>query len=249
MRVLLFLMSTVFLLVSCQSTTESSWGYVGDKGPDNWAKIEPEFKLCGQGTQQSPINIRLDKLVKLAGKDFSLSYLTAANEIVNNGHSIQINIKDGSFLTINGFKYSLKQFHVHTPSENMIDDKSYPMEAHFVHISKEGKIAVIAVIFDIAENKNVIIDKILSSSPQLGNKEDFNLTKEEILALIPNTKRYYHFKGSLTTPPCTEGVEWFVLEAKKHITKEQKKHLMTILRHKNNRPVQKINKRVVEYIN
>lgn len=121
------------------------WGYKGDVGPDRWTALTPEFGACA-GKNQSPIDVSGTIDAKL--KPVRFSYKAGAHEVVNNGHTIQVNIEDGSFIVVDGIQFNLKQFHFHSPSENHISGKSYPLEAHLVHADKDGNLAVVAVVFN-----------------------------------------------------------------------------------------------------
>jgi carbonic anhydrase len=163
------------------------------------------------------------------------------SEVVNNGHTIQINIKEDNTLNYNGEKYQLKQFHFHTPSEHTIEKKSYPLEIHFVYKTENGKILVVGVMAKLGK-ANKELDKILNVAPaEEGEKIlDKNLNLNN---LIPKDKRYITYSGSLTTPPCTEGVRWIVLKKPISISKQQLEKLKSVMANPNNRPVQEINSR------
>lgn len=157
-----------------------------------------------------------------------------------------MNIAEGSTFTIGSQKYDLKQFHFHTPSENNINSKSYPLEAHFVHATTDGKLAVVAIMFEEGEG-NLVLSKIWKKFPlKEGEKTKLTLTSEDINALLPKNRDYYHFMGSLTTPPCSEEVNWNVFKTAVSISKAQVKQFFDIYGHTNNRPVQAINARKIE---
>ena len=222
------------------------WGYTGHVGPSNWAELNPKYTMCKVGVSQSPINIA--KVVTVDTDDLApieFSYTTGAVDVVNNGHTVQVNVKDGSFITIDGIKFSLKQFHFHTPSENQIEGKNFPLEAHFVHASDDGKLAVISVMFeDGAENET--LKKIWSKMPhEAGKSAGCGLSADVINNIIPKEREYFRFNGSLTTPPCSEGVRWFVMKDYSHISAPQTKEFLELFHHANNRPVQAINARKV----
>ena len=240
------ILSSVFSLsFACIASAGVHWGYEGNEGPEFWGELAQEYAKCKVGKEQSPINItQVHKSDETS--PIKLHYEITADELVNNGHTIQVSPKNADdYLTFKGEKYFLKQFHFHVPSENTIESESFPLEAHFVHATKEGKLLVLAVMFrDGKENPE--FKKILASVPDkhdetVGVKEDIDLED-----LIPDTEHYYHFNGSLTTPPCTEEVTWIVLKDSKTISKEQVEELGKILKHHNNRPVQPLNDRVVD---
>jgi carbonic anhydrase len=244
--------SALVLTTGCVSHNENMehhnshnthWGYTGDIGPSHWGNLNEKFAMCSNGMMQSPINIVPTKDINLEA--LGLNYDTKSTSVINNGHTVQVNIKEGSSVVIDGKEYQLKQFHFHTPSENNINSKSYPLEAHFVHASKDGKLAVVAVMFEEGES-NPIIDKIWSQFPlELNKEKSFQLSASDVYAILPQNKDYYKFMGSLTTPPCTEGVKWNVFKTSVTISKDQVKKFFDIFGHTNNRPVQKTNNRVI----
>jgi carbonic anhydrase len=176
-----------------------------------------------------------------------LDYKTKSENVIDNGHTVQVNIAAGSTFTIGKDIYELKQFHFHTPSENNINHKSFPLEAHFVHATADGKLAVVAVMFEEAKESNAVISKIWSKFPlKESEKTELTLSTEEIQALIPSDKDYYKFMGSLTTPPCSQEVKWHVIKKPLAISKAQVKQFFDIYGHSNNRPIQDSNKRNIE---
>ena len=225
------------------SSHKAHWGYKGEVGPSHWSQLNEKFSMCSKGNMQSPINIIAseDKNLDALGFDYN----TKSSNVINNGHTVQVNIQAGSTVSIDNMKYELKQFHFHTPSENNINGKEYPLEAHFVHATKEGKLAVVAVMFEYGE-ENPIINKIWSKFPlELNHKESLQLSQDDINAILPNDKEYYKFIGSLTTPPCSENVKWNVFKKSVTISKEQVEKFFDIYEHTNNRPIQKTNNRVI----
>ena len=246
-------MAILFLATSTASYAENvethsslhkaHWGYQGDVGPSHWSAINEKFSMCGKGKMQTPINI-----IATEDKDLTplaLSYTTASNNVVNNGHTVQVNIKSGSTLSIDNSIYELKQFHFHTPSENNINGTSYPLEAHFVHATKEGNLAVVAVMFKEGKS-NPIIEKIWNKFPLEENKAvSIELSSADIQAIMPSDKDYYKFMGSLTTPPCSENVKWNVYKTEMNISKNQVQKFYDIFGHANNRPLQDTNKRTI----
>ena len=236
-----------FTLV-CSSTLlyASHWGYTGHQGPEHWGDLNPKFEMCKAGKSQSPINITKEVTVTTDGlKPIEFNYITQASEIINNGHTVQINVKDGSSITIDGKNFALKQFHFHTPSENQIESKSFPLEAHFVHAAKDGSLAVVSLMFEDGD-ENKILKKLWSRMPEkAGESNSCKMLAEMFSTMMPKNKEYYRFNGSLTTPPCSEGVRWMVLKSYSHISKAQTKEFLELFHHANNRPIQEINARKV----
>ena len=221
------------------------WGYTGHAGPENWGDLDSKYVMCKLGNNQSPINIT--NKISVMSKDLepiSFKYATGASSVVDNGHTIQVNITDGSDIEIDGVKFALKQFHFHSPSENQIDGKNFPLEAHFVHVSKDGHLAVVAIMFKEGK-ENKVLQKIWDRMPnKAGESAKCGLPSKLINELLPKNKDYYRFSGSLTTPPCSEGVRWMVLKNYVTISPAQVKEFSKII-HKNNRPVQPLNARKV----
>jgi len=201
--------------------------------------------MCKEGKQQSPINIVPTKDTNLTPLD--LNYTVGAKSIINNGHSIQVNVQDGNTLKLDGKVYKLKQFHFHVPSENNIKGDKFPLEAHFVHVSDDGKIAVIGVMF-VEDKENPVLKKAWSKLPKLevGKEDKCGLSADEVKALMPKNKDYYRFKGSLTTPPCSEGVDWIVYKEPLSVSKEQVNAFFNTFSFPNNRPVQPVNGREIQ---
>lgn len=218
-----------------------SWSYSGEAGPDKWAKLTPEYATCA-GKNQSPVN--LNGFTKADLKPIKFSYKTDNDEILNNGHTIQVNLPAGSSIAVDGKQFDLKQFHFHAPSENLIDGKSYPLEAHLVHADKDGNLAVVAVMFK--EGKaNKALAKAWTQLPEKEGEKS-NLTASlSATELLPVTRAYYSFSGSLTTPPCSEGVRWLVMKQPMTASQSQIEAFAHAVHHENNRPVQAINARAI----
>lgn len=222
------------------------WGYTGHEGPANWGDLSADYSLCKNGKSQSPIDITSSVTVQSKGLEkIGFDYSTGISSVTNNGHTIQVNFDEGSNIIVDGIKFPLVQLHFHTPSENQINGKEFPLEGHFVHATKDGSLAVIGLMFeDGAENP--FIKKVWAKMPhQAGEKESLSISAKEVNALLPKNKAYYRFNGSLTTPPCSEGVRWLVLKNYSTISKEQTKEFLDLFHHENNRPVQPINARKV----
>lgn len=237
------LLAASTLLASSHGT---HWGYTGHEGPTNWGDLDPKFTMCKLGSTQSPINISKQVTVESDDlRDIEFDYKTSASGVVNNGHSVQVNVAEGSSITVDGIVFELKQFHFHTPSENQIEGKNFPLEAHFVHVSKKGELAVVAVMFEEGK-ENPVLKKIWSKMPhEAGKAAGCGLPAKVISSLIPKDKDYYRFTGSLTTPPCSEGVRWLVMEDYNHISAAQTKEFFDLFDHANNRPIQNVNARKV----
>ena len=217
------------------------WEYTGDAGPAHWSTLAPEFAACA-GRNQSPID--LDNFIEAELPPIAFDYKAGGHDVVNNGHTIQVNYDAGSSISIDDDTFALKQFHFHAPSENHVDGKSFPIEAHFVHVDANGDLAVVAVMFEQGDS-NPTLDKLWVGLP--GKEGPSQELSPEIAAadLLPGDRDYYRYEGSLTTPPCSEGVRWLVLKQLVPASAEQIGILTKALGHPNNRPVQPVGARVV----
>lgn len=243
------IIGTILLLLGSivNAGVHGSWGYSGDANPVHWGDIKPEFFMCKEGKNQSPINIDNTNIVLANGlQKLEFSYTTGAKDALNNGHTIKVDVAEGSYIKIDGIKFELKQFHFHSPSENQINGVNFPLEAHFVHQSKDGQLAVVAVMYKEGK-QNTTLKKICKTIfTDIHKVHPCKLTAEDIKKLLPKNKDYYRFSGSLTTPPCSEGVRWIVLKEYLEIGKAQvDKFVNVMMKGHNNRPVQPLNARKV----
>tara|TARA_R110001583_G_scaffold12410_6_gene55169 strand:+ start:14808 stop:15644 length:837 start_codon:yes stop_codon:yes gene_type:complete len=249
---------------STQASTLAHWSYSGHDGPTNWANLANEYQLCGSGQNQSPIDIQ--STVKSNLFKLNADYYNVPLQILNNGHTIQFNYSsisktqdhqvslDGkihllpsaktynSSLKISGEKYSLLQVHFHSPSEHQINGQHHSLEAHFVHANTTGQLAVVGVLFNEGE-ANSSISKLWEFMPgEAGAVKTIEGITINAGDLLPDSLAYYHYRGSLTTPPCSEAVRWFVLKAPQTVSTAQVKKFLSVVG-ENNRPVQPINAR------
>lgn len=222
----------------------SHWGYTGNEGPSNWGDLNPKYQTCKTGKTQSPIDIEFDALKTAKIGKIEFNYKDVTPEIVNNGHTIQVNYSNGSGIKVKGQDFGLAQFHFHTPSENTVEGKPYPMEMHLVHKNDSGELAVVGVFFKEGA-RNAELDKAWKKMPSKGGEKTM-LSGVSLNAakLLPAEKQFSHFEGSLTTPPCSEGVNWFVMEQPIEASKDQIAQFKKIIGD-NARPVQPLNGRQV----
>lgn len=240
------------------------WAYSGSEGPSRWGSLAREYSTCSSGRNQSPININgttEDSLFKL-----QFHYQAVPMSILNNGHTIQINynnvndsnenkveiggksylmasaIQHNSNISISGEQYKLLQIHFHSPSEHRVNGESFPLEAHFVHINAQNQLAVVGVIFKRG-NSNSFLSQLWNNMPtSAGPATTYNNIVVNGHKLLPASKSYYHYRGSLTTPPCSEGVRWFVMRNYAEVSDSQVQKFNSIVGN-NNRPIQARNKR------
>jgi carbonic anhydrase len=218
------------------------WSYEGEHGPAHWGDVKTDYAMCKTGKNQSPIDIT--GAVKADLPTIQFAYKTGPLRMMNNGHSIQVNYPEGSFITVDGKLYQLVQFHFHHPSEEKIKGKSFDMVAHLVHKNAEGYLAVVAVLMKKGR-ANAFLKTLWEHLP----KEE---GKGKVLAnvpidpseLLPAQRGYYTYTGSLTTPPCTEGVTWLVLKTPVELSGAQIDRFAHFYKH-NARPVQPLGGRVV----
>lgn len=224
------------------SGSGAHWGYEGKTGPKNWGDLDKKYHMCKEGMNQSPINITKTADAELDPIEFG--YKPSRINVVNNGHTIKADYDAGSDISIDGRYFELKQFHFHTPSENHIEGKSYPMEAHFVHADRYGNLAVVGVVYEIGEADEEL-EKIWENMPKKNGAHYKSKHTVDGMKLLPSDKAYYRFSGSLTTPPCSEGVLWLVLKQPMTASKAQVQKFHKLFHHDTNRPVQPLNARKV----
>lgn len=215
----LFALALIVVAPQAQEHAAPHWSYTGATGPDHWADLDKAFSACQTGHHQSPIDIRAPKPSDLPAIQFA--YQTAPLHIVNNGHTIQLNYAAGSSITVGGKKYELTQFHFHHPSEEKINGKGFAMDAHLVHKAADGSLAVVAVLLEPGAANSVISAAWQHLANHEGPEQKFDSVRIDAAALLPADRGYYTFAGSLTTPPCTEGVTWLVLKTPQRISQGQ----------------------------
>ncbi len=218
------------------------WSYAGDTGPSHWGELNHDYSVCTLGKSQSPIDIGNPQYGKLPAIQFN--YRPSELAVVNNGHTIQVNYAPGSSIVLDGKTYDLVQFHFHHLSETTIKGQHTPLEGHLVHKSKDGNLVVVAVLFNEGR-ANDVLKTVWSNLPKEEGTENKPATVEVSAAqLLPDKHTYYTFPGSLTTPPCTEGVTWPVLAHRMTASKEQI-DAFAALYPNNYRPTQPLNGRTI----
>ena len=190
--------------------TPPHWSYSGHEGPNEWGKLDSTYAACSSGKTQSPIDIRGAQKTDLPALKFD--YNSVPLNIIDNGHTIQVNYPAGSTLTVGKKLYVLKQFHFHHPSEEHVNGHGYDMVVHLVHADAEGHLAVVAVFLKKG-NTNPLIDLVWQNLlPEREKAVDVSGVTLNAKGLLPADRGYYTFSGSLTTPPCSEGVTWYVMK-------------------------------------
>ena len=218
------------------------WAYTGEHGPQHWADVKADFAACGTGKAQSPIDIH--GATSGTPAPIKFDYHAVPLHIIDNGHTVQVTYAAGSSIAVGGKRYELAQFHFHHPSEERIDGKGYPMVAHLVHKSADGALAVVAVLLREGA-QNPLIATLWKNLPTEKEKE---MASEKVTInaarLLPASRAYYGFAGSLTTPPCSEGVTWLVLATPVELSASQISRFVKIYS-SNARPLQALNGRAI----
>ncbi|NHZ80116.1 carbonic anhydrase family protein [Massilia sp. CCM 8695] len=185
------------------------WSYEGETGPANWGKINSAWAKCDTGTRQSPIDLRDGMKVDL--EQITFDYKPSGFSVVDNGHTVQVTVGGGNFLTVQNRSYELLQFHFHRPSEERVNGKGFEMVVHMVHKDPEGKLAVLAVLLERGKGNN-LIQTVWNNLPL----EKLDVVNPNVVLdvadMLPQRRDYFTFMGSLTTPPCNEGVLWLVMK-------------------------------------
>jgi carbonic anhydrase len=244
-------MFAYIILAGCESNDNSPvktgcedvyWTYSGnDNGQERWMYLCDDFSVCGQKSQ-SPINITgISTDSVFAPLDFS--YASSTVRIENDGHAIKFNCDSGSELTIGAKKYNLLEFHYHAQSEHQINGQNYPLEVHFVHAASLTDLAVVGVLFEVGE-ENELLKRFLDKFPIEKGVYNDSTSSFDLISLLPENKSFYHYRGSLTTPPCSETVSWYVLKNTVTASEAQLTLFAGILRN-NYRYVQSLNGRLV----
>lgn len=219
------------------------WGYSGHEGPAHWGTLDKGYAPCTLGQEQSHIDIKGGTKAQMLAIAFD--YKSGPLKIINNGHTVQVNFDKGSSIKIGDQQYALLQTHFHTPSEELVNGKAYDMVWHLVHKSAEGKLAVVGVLVKSGA-RNATIESVITNLPkQAGTEQAASGVGIDPATLLPTGRGYYHFMGSLTTPPCSEGVSWYVLKDPIEASPEQIKKLGSIFG-PNARPAQPLNTRTVQ---
>jgi carbonic anhydrase len=232
------------VVIKSEPHHEIHWSYEGEGGPQAWGKLKPEFSTCANGHRQSPIHIEDSATLQGPAEPIQFSYQPSSGTVVNNGHTIQVDVSGENIITVRGTSFKLVQFHFHHPSEERINNKSFAMVAHLVHRNEQGQLAVVAVLLDPGA-ANELINKVWTYMPlDVNDSVRMPAGLLNLNELLPKDQRYYQFMGSLTTPPCTEGVLWLVLKQPMTASPGQLKMFGQLFPN-NARPVQPLHDRPV----
>lgn len=223
----------------------SHWDYEGENGPLQWGRINPAWSQCESGKRQSPIDIRDGIRVDL--EPIGVDYKPARFSVLDNGHTVQVNLGGGNTITVAGKMYELVQFHFHRPSEERINGRSFSMVAHLVHKDADGKLAVIAAM--ITEGAaSPLVQTIWNNLPLEKNEATSPSMTIDMNQMLPVQREYYTYMGSITSPPCTEGVLWLVMKEPIQLSAQQMA-IFARLYPMNARPIQVGNGRLIKESN
>jgi carbonic anhydrase len=227
---------------------KTKWSYEGPAGAEHWGDLDPDYTVCKVGKEQSPIDIRNAEkaelpIIRFEYKSGPLKFL------INNGYTIRVNYHDapgrGNFLIVGNKRYQLTQFHFHRPSEEYIRGKPYDMVVHLMHQASDGEVVGVAVLLK-AGNANATIQKLWEHMQKAeGKEEEIAGVEVNPTGLLPHDTAYYTYMGSLTAPPCSESVRWFVLKTPVDISTEEISAFAKLYPH-DVRPIQPLNGRVVK---
>lgn len=197
------------------------WGYAGDLGPDRWAELSPEYRLCGLGTRQSPIDIREGLAVDL--EPIAFDYRPSGFSVVDTGHTVQVNVAPGNGLTVMGRRYELVEFHFHRPGEERVNGQQFDMAAHLTHRDAQGRLAVLAVLLSRGpdDRPQPVLQSVWANLPLEKGEAQVAPAPLDLNQMLPADRGYYTYMGSLTTPPCSEGVLWMVMRQPVLLTGQQ----------------------------
>jgi carbonic anhydrase len=240
-----FISGVLFVLsgatVFAADTSAPHWSYSGHDGPEHWGDLSSKFHACSTGRSQSPIDI-----TRIGGSTDGIvtSYGPTAVDLVNNGHTIQQNYEPGSTMISEGNEYELLQFHFHSPSEHTIEGKYFPLEMHLVHKDAEGRLAVVGVMFNEGR-ENPDLASLWEHMPESANTSYGSSDLVNASNLLPSSLSFVRYNGSLTTPPCSEGVRWHVVTEPLEASAAQIDKFLSVVQ-ENNRPVQARNQRLLE---
>lgn len=240
-RALLLALALMMIVASVAIASEGvHWGYSGENGPEHWGDLSPDYATCAKGLEQSPVDIPADAAVNTA--DISFNYQPSAVTILNNGHTIQVNYDPGSSITLNGVRYDLVQFHFHAHSEHALAGQFAPLEVHLVHKNAKGGLAVVGVLLN-AGAENPSYAAVLNNLPaEESEAHAVSGATVDANQLLPSERTYWRYNGSLTTPPCSEGVQWLVMNTPVELSAAQI-GAYTAIYNANARPLQPFNAR------
>lgn len=238
--VISFLAGSIVFVNPVSASGPIHWGYEGAEGPEFWGELSPDFALCSTGQEQTPIDVPATAPANPA--DITFNYQPTALTIFNNGHTVQVNYDEGSSIDVGGKTYNLKQFHFHTPSEHTLNGQPADLEMHLVHQSADNQLAVVGVMLKQGAENPAYAPVFNNLPAQESEPSAVSGVTLNAADLLPAERTYYRYNGSLTTPPCSEGVQWLLMNTPVEVAPAQASAFQAIFAH-NARPVQPLNGR------
>ena len=237
--------ASLFSLANTGFAEDTAWGYTGRTSADHWAALSPDYRLCASGKNQSPINIDFKKALDFQnqGIKFNYGHITPL-KIYNMDNVIRITVDKGTNIQVDGMTFELKHLDIHMASEHTFNKQHHPMEIEFFHENANKEIAIVSMMA-VAGHADRTLRKILAQMPQKGESKTLADNTLRSIEMKKKLADYTRYNGSLTTPPCTEGVRWFILKQALTISSEQQQQFQAVLGHANNRPIQDTNARMV----
>jgi carbonic anhydrase len=221
------------------------WDYSGKRGPLEWGKLDPAYRACSNGHAQSPIDIRGAHLNK-ALQPLQFDYVAGQATLENDGRIISVHVDPGSYMTAGGVRYQLERLEFHHPSEEAVKGRLTDLEVYLIHKSSDGKVAIVALRFNVdAGSPNAVLAALWPHLPKTAGAKEKTADEVSTAGLLPADRGYWTYTGSLTTPPCTEGVQWFVIEQEQTVSRDQLRLYAAIFR-MNSRPLQDTHGRHIE---
>ena len=239
--------AALFLGLSTMAAAQATanWNYFGKTGPLGWGKLNPAYEACSKGREQSPLDIRgahLDKSLK----PIEFHYIGGAVTLENTGNTVVVHVDPGSYIVADGVRYNLVEFDFHHPSEETVKSKFSDMSIHLIHKSADGKVAIVAVrLIEDQNAPNATLATLWEHLPKVKGKTEKITDMVNAGGLLPTDRGYWTYEGSLTTPPCTEGVRWFVMEQQVTLSRDQLRAFAGLYK-MNTRPMQDPHGRRIE---
>ena len=227
-----------------RAVNPEDWGYWGPGAPNNWGDLSPEFALCATGTRQSPIDL-VDWTEDSSAPALSFNYTGSPTEVSHNGKVAHVEYGEGNTLAVGERRYELVSMHIHVHAEHQLDGQLFPAEMHLVHRKEGGFLGVVGQLYRLGE-PDPVVQALIDAYPEPG-QVSHSVSGLNAAGFVPSDGGYYHYDGSLTTPPCTEGVDWYVLRQVRTISQEQVNRIAALHNGFNHRPIQARNGRNLIY--
>lgn len=231
-------------LDATESDDAPEWGYSNEIAPENWGRLGAQFAMCELGKNQSPIDVTGVRELD-APPEIEVAYGNAPGELVHTGHALQANVPEGNEMAVGDATFEMLQVHFHAPSEHDVEGEKFPLEAHFVHQNDRGELAVLGVLYEEGESNDTLAALLEETPDESGERVSLKETEIDLSGLFPDSKSAYRYGGSLTTPPCSEGVHWHLLTEPVSASSDQIEALQSAVGHDNDRPVQPLNARII----